>query len=148
MKDYFRSLFDYHVRANELFLDVLYSENKPIDEYAFKMFRHCIMAHHIWNHRMLNLEYDYEFWEPLNKQQLEQLMDQNNRELIQILEICNLDDELNYKNQLAETFTSKIIDILSHVSHHYAYHRGQIARSLRECGIEPPKTDLIIFRRT
>jgi len=147
MKDYFRSLFDYHIRANQLFLDVLYSENKPIDEYAFKMFRHCIMAHHIWNHRMLNLEYDYEFWEPLNKQQLEQLMDQNNRELIQILEICNLDDELNYKNQLAETFTSKIIDILSHVSHHYAYHRGQIARSLRESGIEPPKTDLIIFSR-
>lgn len=148
MKDYFRSLFDYHVRANELFLDVLYSENKPIDEYAFKMFRHCIMAHHVWNHRMLDLAYDHEFWEPLSKIQLEQLMIQNKEETAQILNQFDLQDELDYKNQLGESFSSKIIDILSHVSHHYAYHRGQIARSLRECGIEPPKTDLIIFRRT
>ncbi|MBK6859216.1 MAG: hypothetical protein IPG95_02895 [Saprospiraceae bacterium] len=148
MKDYFRSLFDYHVRANELFLDVLYSENKPIDEYAFKMFRHSIMAHHVWNHRMLDLAYDHEFWEPLSKIQLEQLMIQNKEETAQILNQFDLQDELDYKNQLGESFSSKIIDILSHISHHYAYHRGQIARSLRECGIEPPKTDLIIFRRT
>lgn len=146
MKDYFRSLFDYHVQANQRFMDVLFSEHE-IDEYALKMFRHCIMAHHIWNHRMLHIEFDYEFWEPLHKHQLEQLIAQNKKETEQILEQCNLEDVLAYKNQLGEAFSSKIIDILSHVSHHYAYHRGQIARSLRESGIEPPKTDLIIFRR-
>ena len=148
MKDYFRSLFDYHVQANQQFFDVLFSASQPIDEYAFKMFRHCIMAHHIWNHRMLNLKYDYEFWEPLNQKQLEQLMDQNKREHIQILELCDLEAKLEYNNQAGEIYSSKIVDILSHISHHYAYHRGQIARSLRESGIEPPKTDLIIFRRS
>lgn len=148
MKAYFLSLFEYHDQANQLVLNVLFSDHENLDEYALKMFRHSIMAHHVWNHRMLDLANEYEFWEPLNKIQLTELMIQNRQETAQILNQFDLHDELAYKNQLGDSFSSKIIDILSHISHHYAYHRGQIARSLRESGIEPPKTDLIIFRRT
>jgi len=148
MKAYFLSLFKYHDQANQLVLNLLFSDHDLFDEYSLKIFRLFIMAHYVWNHCSLDLANEFELLEPLNKIQLTELMIQNRQETAQILNQFDLHDELAYKNQLGESFSSKIVDILSHISHHYAYHRGQIARSLRECGIEPPKTDLIIFRRT
>lgn len=147
MKAYFLSLFEYHDQANQKVMDVLYPERTEISDYAYKMFRHIVMAHHIWNHRILKLDFQYEFWEPLNQEQLEKLMVQNSNELRQILETHDLESMIPFTNLQGQTYQMKLIDILSHVSHHYAYHRGQIARAIREAGIEPPKTDLMLFRR-
>jgi uncharacterized damage-inducible protein DinB len=147
MKSYFLNLFDYHDQANAKVIDVLYPENSAISDYAYKMFRHIVMAHHIWSHRILKLPFDYEFWAELDKNQIEALIQKNKIELKQILDQFNLDDPISFTNLQGETYTMKLIDILSHVSHHYAYHRGQIARAIREAGIDPPKTDLMLFRR-
>ena len=147
MKQYFLDLFDYHDQANAKVMDVLYPVNPVISDYAYKMFRHIIMAHHIWSHRILKLPYDYEFWAELDKEQIEDLIAKNKTELKQILDQSNLNDPITFTNLQGETYTMKLIDILCHVSHHYAYHRGQIARAIREAGLEPPKTDLMLFRR-
>lgn len=147
MKQYFLDLFDYHDQANAKVMNVLYPENPVISDYAYKMFRHVVMANHVWLHRILKLDFDYEFWMELNKEQLDALMTKNKEELIAILDQFSLDSPIEFTNLQGEKYTMKLIDILSHVSHHYAYHRGQIARAIRESGLEPPKTDLMLFRR-
>jgi uncharacterized damage-inducible protein DinB len=38
--------------------------------------------------------------------------------------------------------------IVMHVVNHGSYHRGQVATMLRQSGIKPPGTDLMIFYRT
>jgi len=37
--------------------------------------------------------------------------------------------------------------IVMHVVNHGSYHRGQIATMMRETGIQPPATDLVMFYR-
>jgi uncharacterized damage-inducible protein DinB len=54
-----------------------------------------------------------------------------------------LGQPVDYVNSKGERFTSSVEDILTHVVFHGAYHRGQIAASMRESGLEPADTDYI-----
>jgi uncharacterized damage-inducible protein DinB len=55
----------------------------------------------------------------------------------------DLADSVGYRNSKGEFWTSTVADILTHVSHHGAYHRGQIAAAVRAAGGEPAYTDFI-----
>jgi uncharacterized damage-inducible protein DinB len=55
----------------------------------------------------------------------------------------DLTDGVGYRNSKGEFWTSTVGDILTHVSHHGAYHRGQIASTVRAGGGEPAYTDFI-----
>ncbi len=64
----------------------------------------------------------------------------------------SIDDEalmqpLGYRNLKGDTFTNRLIDILSHVANHSTHHRGQLTTMLRQAGAVPPVTDLIVFFR-
>jgi uncharacterized damage-inducible protein DinB len=48
-----------------------------------------------------------------------------------------------YTNSKGEEWTSGVEDILTHVTIHSAYHRGQIASDLRAAGHTPAYTDFI-----
>ncbi|HEU5359182.1 MAG TPA: DinB family protein, partial [Gemmatimonadales bacterium] len=54
---------------------------------------------------------------------------------------------VTYRNSAGLEFTSTVEDILLHVALHGAYHRGQVARALREGGAVPNATDYIAFIR-
>lgn len=38
--------------------------------------------------------------------------------------------------------------IVMHVVNHGSYHRGQVTAMMREAGVKPPSTDLVIYYRT
>ena len=50
---------------------------------------------------------------------------------------------VTYTNSKGEEWTSAMEDILTHVTIHSAYHRGQIASDLRAAGQAPAYTDFI-----
>ena len=60
----------------------------------------------------------------------------------------SLGREVAYVNSRGERFTSTVGDILTQVTHHGAYHRGQIAALVRAAGGEPVLTDFIHAART
>ena len=51
------------------------------------------------------------------------------------------------KNLKGETFTHVYWQAFQHVVNHSTYHRGQIITMLRQLGVKPPGTDLIMFYR-
>ena len=53
--------------------------------------------------------------------------------------------DLHYTNTRGEERTLKLWQALTHLSHHSAYHRGQVITLLRQMGYEPPSTDLLLF---
>jgi len=55
----------------------------------------------------------------------------------------SLTDRVSYTNSKGEAWTSSVEEILTHVTIHSAYHRGQIASDLRAAGMEPAYTDYI-----
>lgn len=58
-----------------------------------------------------------------------------------------LDQGITYKNMAGEQYTTPVREILTQVSNHGTYHRGQIALCVREAGSSPINTDFITFTR-
>ena len=52
-----------------------------------------------------------------------------------------------YRNSAGNQFTSTLEDILTHVTLHGSYHRGQVASLIRSAGDTPSPTDYIFFAR-
>ncbi|HEX7878438.1 MAG TPA: DinB family protein [Candidatus Eisenbacteria bacterium] len=50
---------------------------------------------------------------------------------------------VDYTNSKGESFRNTVVDILSHVTHHSSYHRGQIATLMVQAGEVPACTDYI-----
>ena len=56
-------------------------------------------------------------------------------------------ETITYKNTKGDEFITPVVDVLSHVAFHGAYHRGQIALLLRQSGDPAVNTDFITFAR-
>ena len=67
--------------------------------------------------------------------------------MIENLSEADLDSPIHYRNTRNQEFTSRIVDILTHVVIHGAYHRGQIARVLGVSAGSTVNTDFITFAR-
>jgi uncharacterized damage-inducible protein DinB len=55
----------------------------------------------------------------------------------------SLAESVSYTNSKGEPWTSTVEEILTHVTIHSAYHRGQIAADVRAAGMVPAYTDYI-----
>ena len=55
----------------------------------------------------------------------------------------SLGDTISYTNTKGEPWSNTVEEILTHVTIHSAYHRGQIASDVREAGMAPALTDYI-----
>ena len=59
----------------------------------------------------------------------------------------DLDRTASYRNSSGTAYQTPVRDVLSHLFTHAHYHRGQIARAVREAGHEPVWTDFIVYAR-
>lgn len=59
----------------------------------------------------------------------------------------DLERPISYTNTRGQAFVTPLRQILVHLTLHGAYHRGQIAQSLRASGDEPVGTDFIQYVR-
>ena len=64
-------------------------------------------------------------------------------EFLDLITAGDVAQSISYKNSKGEVWTSTIVDVLSHVILHSAYHRGQIASHMRASGQAPAYTDFI-----
>ena len=69
------------------------------------------------------------------------------RRFLEALTEHDLDRRVEYANSSGRLFHTAVGDVLMHVAMHGAYHRGQVARALREAGGEPVNTDFITYVR-
>src|SRR5579871_3077011 len=64
-------------------------------------------------------------------------------EFLDLITAGDVSQSISYKNSKGELWTSTIVDVLTHVVMHSAYHRGQIASHMRASGQTPAYTDFI-----
>jgi uncharacterized damage-inducible protein DinB len=143
-------LYDHLEWADKVMLAAL-DKAKSQDERASKLIAHIIAAEHIWLTRIQSLPVGQTTaWANLTLSECHALSAQiisGYRALIESTPEENLNDLVTYRNLQGMEFQTPLRDILLHVALHGAYHRGQIAASLRNSGFEPPSTDFIIFSR-
>ncbi len=147
LKPFFIELFDYNRAANESFIAQLNANEKHLNEKCISLINHIINAHHIWNNRIEKKELAYGVWE-IHKFTDLKLLNNSNHELSkELLADCSLERKVDYVNTKGESFSNTVRDVLFHVINHSNYHRAQIATHLKSLGIEPPKSDYIVYKR-
>ena len=69
------------------------------------------------------------------------------KELVRRIGPGQLEVPIRYRNTKGQEFATPVLDILTHVVIHGAYHRGQIAKCIGRCGGVAVNTDFITFAR-
>lgn len=69
------------------------------------------------------------------------------RELIESLTDEDLRRDIAYRSIKGDPFTTRLDHQIAHVANHSTYHRGQITTMMRQIGVTPPSTDMIVYIR-
>ncbi len=111
-----------------------------------QLLAHILSAERLWLERILQQPQSLPVWPDFTVEQCEtHIADlaQRWQEYLCQLSAAALADKVAYKNSKGEPWASTVEDVLTHVTLHSAYHRGQIASQLRAGGETPAYTDYI-----
>ena len=117
---------------------------------ALGLFSHVLAAEHIWLARLQGREPNRAGWPSLSVADCEALAAENAAGYAAYIEKsadAGLTAVIRYRNSQGDEFANTVLDILTHVVIHGAYHRGQIAKAIGKAGGKSLNTDYIIFAR-
>jgi len=149
MKNYFNELLEYEFWANdEVIRSILTLDNPP--EKILSLMSHIVNAQILWLSRIQNITTNQKGWQLYDKQELVNISKDIAGKLNEYLNMMS-EDELerlvSYTNTKGESFQSNVRDILTHLTHHSSYHRGQVILLLKEKVTVLPYVDYIHFVR-
>lgn len=149
LKSHFAKLVTHLEWADQRALTSLRSAaNAPAK--ALEIYSHILGATHVWLSRIAGREAKIAVWPKLSLDECGRVAAENAAELRRV--VAGLTDEaleraITYRNSAGDQFTSTLEDILTHVTMHASYHRGQVASLVRAGGDTPSPTDYIFFTR-
>ena len=151
MKEYFINLFRYENWANMEVSDCLLSLDQP-PEKALSLMSHIIIAQKIWLCRISGKTYNANsVWQTLLKSEISEALNNSSAALIEYTGSLSENDHekiIEYTNTKGKSFKSLLKDILTHLSLHSAYHRGQIIFLIKPSVKVLPNTDYINYARS
>ena len=143
--DYMRRQFAYNEWANREVLAAI-RISAAASGRSVQLMAHILSAEKLWLERLKQQPQGLPVWPALNLEQCEAQTAELGRLWHEYLELITAGDvaqSVSYKNSKGEAWTSTVLDILTHVVMHSAYHRGQIASHMRTSGQTPAYTDFI-----
>ena len=149
MKEYFVNLFNYENWANKEIADCLVSLNDP-PEKSLALISHIINAQMLWLSRIRNEKANTTVWKLYSKSAISEELEKSSKQLKEFISSISESDMMkvvSYTNTKGEQYESKISEILTHLTHHSAYHRGQIILLIKQSVNVLPYTDFIHFTR-
>ena len=144
LADYLRREFAYDEWANREVL--LAIRTGGADERSLQLMSHILAAEQVWLDRLKHQPQSVPVWPKPDLGQCEALAAELGGKWLEFLDLITAGDvsqSISYKNSKGEEWTSTIVDVLTHVVMHSAYHRGQIASHMRASGQTPAYTDFI-----
>lgn len=144
LEDYLRRQFVYDDWANREVLSTMRASTT--DERSLQLMSHTFSAQRIWLERLRQQPQSVPVWPRFDQTGCEAQAAELARlwtEYLSGVAHARLSQSVSYKNSKGEAWNSTVLDILTHVIMHSAYHRGQIASHTREAGHVPAYTDFI-----
>ncbi len=108
-----------------------------------ELLAHIIASEWLWLDRLRDEPQKMSVWPAFSLDSCAAKLEPLPKAWREYLSTADLDGEIRYMNTRGEAFTSRVSDVLLHVSLHGSYHRGQIAMLIRNGGEEPAYTDFI-----
>jgi uncharacterized damage-inducible protein DinB len=115
-----------------------------------RLLAHVLAAEETWLSRIERRPASHAVWAELDLAGCESLAAKNAEgyaKLLGGLSEADLDEKIVYRNTRGEEFSTPLVDILTHVVIHGAYHRGQIAKVFGGARAAAPSTDFILYTR-
>jgi uncharacterized damage-inducible protein DinB len=137
-------LLRYDIWANGETLDSL--RQGPPPTRSLKWMGHIVGAEFLWLARLREEPAQLPVWPDLPVEQCAAGLGELSgmwHEYLADAGASRVAERVTYTNSKGEEWTSAVEDILTHVTIHSAYHRGQIASDLRAAGQIPAYTDFI-----
>jgi len=148
MLETIKRLFAYEAWANARALDSLKDAESPA---ALAPLAHLLVSEKIWLMRLRGEDTSAVNKSPeMSHAECVSLFEEMRASVTSYLDSLSEDDLgslLTYRNFKGTEFRTPVGEILTHVSMHGAYHRGQVAKALRAEGHTPADTDYITFVR-
>lgn len=145
----FRKTFEWNTLANLRIISAMQLAGP--DDTCVELLSHCLTAEHIWFLRIEGFDTrTREVWPQLRLNECLERCREN--DAIAAAYFSNATDAelsrtVQYRNSKGEIYSGIVSDILTHVSHHSAYHRAQINQRLRKAGAAAAVVDFISFTR-
>lgn len=147
MKTLIADLLEYNQQANQMIIRSFVEDGFRVEE-GVRLFSHLINAHHTWLARMRERTPMFDIWEIHVVNSFLQVDQKNHETSHQLLDtLPDLEASISYSNSQGRNYQNSYRDIFMHIINHSTYHRGQLARMIREEGFVPPNTDYIFYRR-
>ena len=138
-----RRQFAYDAWANGEVLTAI-RQNADDNARSLQLMSHILAAERVWMDRLLGVPQSVAVWPEADLAKCEAESADLARSWSAFLKkTTDLGQTIPYKNSKGEAWTSTILDVLTHVIFHSAYHRGQIASHMRAKGQTPAYTDFI-----
>jgi len=120
-------------------------------EIAQQFFSHIIGAERIWLARFADPDARHLApWPTLTLDECRAELEKLHSEWLALLNTLTpekLAGDLAYRNTKGVEFKTPLQDVLMHLVMHSAYHRGQVAKAVREAGGKPAATDYVVYVR-
>lgn len=145
MADHIRRQFAYDAWANQEVLRAIRAAGEAVER-PLELISHILSAERLWMERLKQVPQTLPVWPKFDLARCEVEAQELRRLWSGYLELVTAGDlaqSVSYKNSKGESWSSTIIEILTHVVLHSSYHRGQIATHMREKGLTPAYTDFI-----
>ncbi|HVE69798.1 MAG TPA: DinB family protein [Thermoanaerobaculia bacterium] len=151
--DEIRDLFSYTEWANDEVIAAI--RPMPDEQYAFvrDTLAHIIFAEWVWLRRWKGESPTAPPAWAEHAPPLDALVDHlhdveaERRALLDSLSDDDLERDVAYRSLKGDPFTNGLGHQMQHVVNHSTYHRGQVVMKIRQMGIQPPSTDLIVWFR-
>jgi uncharacterized damage-inducible protein DinB len=137
--------FEYEFWANREELQAL-SRLPEAPGPAIRLLSHVLGAQILWLDRLLSRPARVAVWPELSLSECGAELQKSEagwRSYLGGLREQDLASRCSYKNSKGEVFENRVLDVLTHVWLHSAYHRGQIAVEVRRAGSTPAYIDYI-----
>ncbi len=144
MKDYFKHLFEHEYWANLKVLSTLIGANE-CPKKVIELFSHSIAAQRIWLDRINGNTSEVKVWEVFDKEIMLELLKINFIDIIKTIDNQDINQLITYQNSKGEHYTRTVKQILTHLTLHAAYHRGQVVLLLKSHVDILPSTDYIFY---
>jgi uncharacterized damage-inducible protein DinB len=145
-QDLLRRMYGYMAWADARTLASLRAMPDPPKQ-ALDLFAHLLAAEHIWLRRIDGVVHLYDIWQSIGLDECERLAHANHAGFSRVLAEADRQRDVSYHSIAGDPYTTPLEEILIHVSHHGAYHRGQIALLVRGADGAPLSTDYILYQR-
>jgi uncharacterized damage-inducible protein DinB len=149
IKNHFLKTFR-HMKWSNIRVFYLLEEENVRDGKVVELLSHIVIAEDTWYKRINYELYENRFWDLLSLEECKKLIVQTNLKFIKYIRSLPEDEfkkKIAYKNSRGIDYITSVEDILTHISLHGMYHRGQIMLLMRNAGKDVVTTDYAMFIR-